>query len=197
MDLDPFTPIGIAASTVRFLDVFLLHCWLAESPPDTPEEIAALARNQERVAARGRESGLQIERAGRAVGLADWGGQLLEECAPVAAALDAAHGGRDYSDSLRSARVAWRDTTQLPSARLLAVMSKNFEGDYLRCIRALSEQVKREVLEGPLSAEVAARLQQGAAASIKEQAAIEAADSLPFETFRQQYISPQRLWPSS
>ncbi|MDH4191927.1 MAG: glutamate--cysteine ligase, partial [Betaproteobacteria bacterium] len=55
MDLDPFIPIGIAAVTMRFLDVFLLHCLLCNSPPETPQEIAAIARNQHRVAARGRE----------------------------------------------------------------------------------------------------------------------------------------------
>src|SRR5207247_3020408 len=42
MDLDPFVPIGIKAQTLRFLDVFLLHCLLADSPDDTPQEIAAL-----------------------------------------------------------------------------------------------------------------------------------------------------------
>ena len=42
MDLDPFEPVGIDAATMRFLDIFLLHCLLADSPPDTPEEIAAL-----------------------------------------------------------------------------------------------------------------------------------------------------------
>ncbi|MFN3495523.1 MAG: glutamate--cysteine ligase, partial [Hydrogenophaga sp.] len=36
MDLDPFETLGIAAPTMRFLDVFLLHCLLSNSPPDTP-----------------------------------------------------------------------------------------------------------------------------------------------------------------
>jgi glutamate--cysteine ligase len=62
MDLDPFEAVGINASTARFLDVFPLHCLLSPSPPDTPEEIAALGRNQHRAAARGREPGLTLER---------------------------------------------------------------------------------------------------------------------------------------
>jgi glutamate--cysteine ligase len=33
LDLDPFVPVGIKAQTLRFLDVFLLHCLLADSPP--------------------------------------------------------------------------------------------------------------------------------------------------------------------
>ena len=46
MDLDPFVPVGITAQTMRFLDVFLMHCLLSDSAPDSPTEIAALARNQ-------------------------------------------------------------------------------------------------------------------------------------------------------
>src|SRR5207244_5295921 len=60
MDLDPFAPIGITAQTCRFLDIFLLHCALGESPPDTPAEIAALTRNQDRVARRGSGPGLTL-----------------------------------------------------------------------------------------------------------------------------------------
>ncbi|MFY7855005.1 MAG: glutamate--cysteine ligase, partial [Rubrivivax sp.] len=77
MDLDPFEPVGIQARTMRFLDVFLLHCLLSDSPPDTPEEIAALARNQQRTATRGREPGLRLERAGREVTLQAWGEEIL------------------------------------------------------------------------------------------------------------------------
>ncbi len=62
MDLDPFFAVGITAGTMHFLDTFLLHCLLRDSPPDTPQEIAALGRNQQRVAARGREPGLRLER---------------------------------------------------------------------------------------------------------------------------------------
>src|SRR5258708_18835914 len=61
MDLDPFMPIGIEAPTARFIDLLLLHSLLADSPPDTPQEIAALARNQHNVAARGREPRLRLE----------------------------------------------------------------------------------------------------------------------------------------
>jgi glutamate--cysteine ligase len=51
MDLDPFRPVGIVPETMHMLDVYLLYCLLSDSPPDTPQEIAALGRNQQRVAA--------------------------------------------------------------------------------------------------------------------------------------------------
>lgn len=72
MDLDPFEPVGIAADTMRFLDVFLLHCLLADSPPDSPSEIARLAHNQHLVAARGRDPELTIEGSCSRVAVADW-----------------------------------------------------------------------------------------------------------------------------
>src|SRR4029453_6224047 len=93
MDLDPFEPIGISAATIRFLDVFLVHCLLAGRQGDTPQEIAALGRNQERVSARGREPGLRLERGAQSVDLVEWGQQLLDEFDPIAAALDSLHGG--------------------------------------------------------------------------------------------------------
>ena len=59
MDLDPFVPVGIEAPTMRFIDLFLLHCLLSDSPPDTRDEIAALGAQPARAAARGREPGLR------------------------------------------------------------------------------------------------------------------------------------------
>ena len=70
---------------MRFIDMFLLHCLLSDSPPDSREEIAALARNQHSAAARGREPGLQLQRNGASVSLVDWGAELIEGCAPIAA----------------------------------------------------------------------------------------------------------------
>ena len=94
MDLDPFAPVGITLPVMRFLDVFLLHCLLTDSPPDTPEDIACESRNQETVAARGREPGLKLGCFPGDMGLREWGGKLLAECEPVAAAVNAMNRDR-------------------------------------------------------------------------------------------------------
>ena len=96
MDLDPFQPVGIDAATMRLLDLFLLHCLLSDSPPDTPAEIAALGRNQHRCAERGREPGLKLERNGSWVVLDEWAGELLQELQPLARHLDGVFGGDGY-----------------------------------------------------------------------------------------------------
>jgi len=193
MDLDPFVPVGIGAETLRFLDVFLLHCLLAESPPDTPDEIAALARNQHRVAERGREPGLRLESPGGDVLLAGWGARVLDECGPIAAALDAAHGGARYRDALVAAGAALEDADRVPSARVLAAMAKDFDSSYVHFIRAQSERTKYTLRGMPFSGESEARFRSLAQQSIDAQRQIEAADTLPFEVYRERYLSAERL----
>jgi glutamate--cysteine ligase len=195
MDLDPFEPTGIAAPTARFLDVFLLNCLLADSPPDTPEEIAALARNQERVAAMGRMPGLRLERGAGEVVLAEWAEQVLDGCAPIAKVLDAMHGGSAHHDTVHSARAAVADPERLPSAQVLAAMAAKFDGAYVDFVRARSLAAKRDLLELPWADADNARFRTLAAASLREQQALEAADDISFEDFRQRYLSPEQLLP--
>jgi glutamate--cysteine ligase len=193
MDLDPFVPVGINAQTMRFLDVFLLHCLLSDSPPDTPDEIAALARNQDRAAMRGREPGLQLERGGREAALLDWGGEVLEGCAPIAAALDAAHATAGYGEALRAAVNALADTDTLPSANVLSTMRSDFGDSYGAFVRAQSAQTKAALLALPFAAEQRSRFERSVQASIDAKGALEAADTMPFEVYRQAYLSPRRL----
>ena len=197
MDLNPFCPIGIAADTMRFLDVFLLHCLLCDSPPDTPQELDVMARNILRASARGREPGVRLVRGSQEVALFEWGGQVLAECEPIAAALDAAHyattAGTDYSDALAAAVAALDDPASTPSARVLEAMQQNHDGSYLRFVLAQSLQHRIALQSLTLHAEVAERFARLAEVSLAEQRRIEAATKVPFETFRQQYLSSVML----
>lgn len=193
MDLNPFVPIGITAETVRFLDVFLLHCLLTQSPPDTADEIAALGRNQHRTAGHGRQPGLKLERGAEEVTLIDWGLQLVHECRPIAAALDAAHGGELYQAALVAAHELLADASLTPSARVLNAMAHDFDNSFLRFTLAQSRQTQAQLLARPFTPEMAAHFREMAQASVAEQQRIEAADTMPFEIYRQQYLSPQRL----
>jgi glutamate--cysteine ligase len=193
LDLNPFVPIGITAQTIRILDVFLLHCLLSDSPPDTPQEIAALGRNQHKTAAFGREPGLMLERGDHEIPLRKWGEELVASFAPIAAALDEAHNSTDYADALRAATALLQDPDLLPSARVLDVMASDFSNSFIGFTRAQSQQTKAKVLALPFSAALQARFAAMSEQSEKDQQAIEAADSMPFEIYRQQYISPERL----
>ncbi|HYF19114.1 MAG TPA: glutamate--cysteine ligase, partial [Ramlibacter sp.] len=193
LDLDPFVPVGIKAPTLRFLDVFLLHCLLAESPPDTPAEIAQMGRNQHRTAAFGREPGLKLERGRSEVTLVEWAEELLAAFAPAAAALDAVHGTSDHSDAVRSARAMLQEPAMLPSARVLEVMERDYGNSFIAMTRAQSQQIKAKLLGLPFSAAQQARFDALSQQSLQEQREIEARDTMPFEIYRQQYVAPERL----
>jgi glutamate--cysteine ligase len=193
MDLDPFVPIGIKAQTLRFLDIFLLHCLLADSPDDTPQEIAALGRNQHRTAAFGRQPGLALERDGREVPLVQWGAEIVAACVPIAAMLDRVHHTTDYGDALRAAQALLADPDLLPSARVLSALAREHANSFAGFTLAQSQQAKAKLLRLPFTDALQARMEGLARQSLQEQAAVEAGDSMPFEIFRQQYISPDRL----
>jgi glutamate--cysteine ligase len=193
MDLDPFESVGINSQTIRFLDVFLLHCLLSDSPPDTPQEITALGHNQQSVAERGREPGLQLEREGGTVSLNDWGMDLIHSFAPIARQLDDAHSSNDYSAAVKAAEQALRHPDTLPSARVLQETKNRFEGSFVGFVRAQSALNKQTMMELTLQPDVRSRLERLSQESWDAQRKVEAADTMPFDVYLQEYLSPRRL----
>ena len=194
MDLDPFETVGINATTMRFLDVFLLHCVLSDSAQDTPNEIAALARNQHLTAAQGREPGLKLDRNGEAVSLVDWGLTIIDECLPIARSIDAALAtGALHVEAVEAARRSLQHPDTLPSARVLRAMTDEHENSFVRFVRTRSVQTRDALLAMPLTPEQADRQRRMVEDSVCAQREIEASDTTPFEEFRKQYVSAGRL----
>lgn len=194
MDLDPFETVGINATTMRFLDVFLLHCVLSDSAQDTPNEIAALARNQHLTAAQGREPGLKLDRNGEAVSLVDWGLTIIDECLPIARSIDAALAtGALHVEAVEAARRSLQHPDTLPSARVLRAMADEHENSFVRFVRTRSVQTRDALLAMPLTPEQADRQRRMVEDSVRAQREIETSDTLPFEEFRKQYVSAGRL----
>ncbi|NDY93302.1 glutamate--cysteine ligase [Ideonella livida] len=196
MDLDPFCPTGISEETARFLDVFLLHCLLAESPPETPEEIAALGRNQHRTAGYGREPGLLLERDGMSQPLRDWAAELLADCARIAAVVDEAlQSGEAHQQAVARAQAALAAPEGLPSSRVLAETRELHGGEHLRFGRARSEATRQVCLAAPLAPPQQAHWARLATESLTAQARIEAQQTGSFEEFLDGYLAVQGLRP--
>ena len=193
MDLDPFAEVGIAAPTMRVLDLLLVACLARESPPDTPQEIAAVRRNLHSVAARGREPGLKLDQYGKQVLVSEWGAEILAGCEPAAEAMDAIHGGAAYRDALAGARSAIADAASVPSARMLQAMAREHDDTYTRFALAQSLAHAGALRALPLAADVARRFEAMAAQSLDAQRRIEQADTLDFETYRRKYLSHDML----
>lgn len=193
MDLDPFEPLGISAATARFLDVFLLHCLLTDSPPDSPEEIEVLKRNQNLAAERGREPGLLLRRGERETTLAQWSAELIAECAVIAQRLDAETGTPLHTESLENAAALAQDPSRLPSTRVLAAIRNEHDGSFMDFVRAQSLSLREAALAHPPTAEQVARFAEASTLSFEVQREVEARDTMPFEIYRQQYLLPSRL----
>ena len=123
----------------------------------------------------------------------DWAEEILAECAPIAAALDAALGGTGHAEALAEANTLLARPEGLPSARALATMQRDFGGSHVQFIRAQGEQVRNHFLGLPWAPEHQATFTAMARVSVERQAAIEAADTVDFETFRLDYLAPERL----
>jgi len=198
LDLDPFEPIGIQAQTLRFLDIFLVHCLVSDSANDTPGEVAEMAHNQHLTAARGREPGLELQRDGQPVKLTDWGHELLAAMGPVAQRLDlvnagAEQAGKPHADALAAMvqRLNALDTS--PSARVLESVRARTDQSFVGFVRERSARAQEHLLGLPWTPEQQARFEADSRQSLADQKAIEDTDSMPFEIYRQEYVSPRRL----
>ena len=83
------------------------------------------------------------------------------------------------------------DTT--PSARVLQAMERDHEKSYVRFVLAQSQRHRDAIWKLPYSSDVAERFARLAEGSLVKQRQIEAADTIPFEIYRQQYLAPERL----
>ena len=194
MDLDPFEPVGIGADTMRFLDVLLLYCLLADSPLDTPQEIAELKNNRHLTASRGREPGLRLERHGKQVLLVEWATELLEGMGAIAAAMDAALGGSGYVQALARAARSIEQPETLPSARVLQEIASHHGHSYPAFIMDRAAKARDQILQQPCPSGLLERFQLLAADSVRAQQRVEAEDRVPFETYRQAYVAANGLW---
>ncbi|ARU04292.1 glutamate--cysteine ligase [Comamonas serinivorans] len=202
MDLNPFEPAGISADTMRFLDVFLLHCLLSPSAPDSLAEIDAMKANQHLVASRGREPGLMLTRTEgcgtcQQIELTAWAAQLLDEMAPVAARLDAhalAQGEPAlHAQAVAQARASLANMDTLPSARVLQAVQDRDDRSFVGFVDGRAAATAELFRSQPLTADEVGRFMGLAQQSFADQKAIEAADTMGFEAYRQQYVSPAGL----
>ena len=197
MDLQPELTVGIDEHTLRVLDVFLLWAMTSESPPDSPQEIRELGENQRLVAARGREPGLKLRRAGQDVLLADWAADVMAQGLPLARHLDEVHGTEAFTQAWLKATQDLNNTDKLPSARALHAMQRLHAGEHAAFGLAASDRVRQALLAQPLSAAEREAAALRADRSRQAQAEIEAQDQGPggltFEAYRQQFLDPARL----
>ncbi|MBD2857664.1 glutamate--cysteine ligase [Spongiibacter sp. KMU-158] len=190
VDINPLLPMGIDSTQIRFLDSFLLFCLCQPSPACDADDIAEITANFAEVVSRGRQPGLQLQRAGESIAMQAWGTELLEQINQVAAILDDSHDGSAYRDSCSLQKLKLEDPEQTPSAQVLSIMRHNKESFFHFAYRQSSEMTDY-FREQPLSPQELEKFAAEREQSLVDQAAIEADSTGNFEdylaAFFQQY----------
>jgi len=187
LDIDPYSPVGIDATTARFVDAFLLFCTASDSPFFPANGYCQRsADNFSVVVKEGRKPGLALDRDGQTIGLAQWGHELLDQIAPYAALYDSAMGGTAYADALAVQRAKLDQPDTTPSARLLTEL-KDSGLSFHDYSLALSRKHADALRAQPLPADVATAYQQAAEASAAEQLRLEQSDTEDFDTYVSRY----------
>ena len=186
LDLDPFSPVGVSAAQLDFLDLFLLDCLLADSPVIADCECSRLDGNYKRVVAEGRQPDLTVQLADQALPLADAANRLLDRTEVLAEQLDQWCGGQTYRQAVAAQRAKVMNTADVPSAKVLAAMRASGKG-HVDWSLDISRNHQQHLRQRGLTPERRDSYQAMAAASWQEQDALERSDTQPFEEFLTQY----------
>jgi glutamate--cysteine ligase len=182
LDLNPYLPLGIDAEQVRFLDSFLLHCLLSDSPECNKDEFFEVANNLTLVVEQGRDPELELKREGKALQLRDWAGALVEDIEHSAALLDKSHGTSAYSNSVAAQMAKVKDSELTPSGQILKDM-KEGRMSFFDFSMENSRKIRDYFRQGDLEQATVSRFIAARERSIEMQKEIEEADEISFDDY--------------
>lgn len=189
LDVSAFDPVGVNQNKLRFLEAFLALCLLRESEPIGRSEQEALDANHLKVARRGREPGLILNREGRSCPMKDWACELLDAMQGLCELLDHGEPARPYAAALEQQRAKLDDVERTPSARLLADMRQNGETFFELALRM--SKLHKDYFLGlyPPNERRLAEFAAAAQESHEAQARIEATDKMDFDAYLADYLA--------
>jgi len=187
LDVSPFDPLGVSDSQLRFLKLLMTFCLLHDSPPLSSDERGEISHNLQQTAVRGRDPELTLHRGGEPIKLRIWAQELLQQLQGAAELIDTHLGTSDYTRTLKEQSERVHDSESTPSARVLQEMRDNKESFFEFAMR-WSYQHQRDLAARPIQPGQAAEYQRMAEQSLAEQAQMEAADEMDFDTFLKTYF---------
>ena len=186
-DINPFLSLGMDETHIHFLDLFLTHCLLVDSPEITSDEYQEISANQNAAVMQGRNPELQLSKDGKSIGLRQWGRELLAELETLALSMDEAVGNHQYSNALAQQQAKIEDDSLTPSAQYLARM-KEEDLEFAQLTLKLAKERAADFKQ-PLDDSLNKEMQLQAQQSLMQQAEIEAGDQIDFPSFLKQYLT--------
>ena len=182
LDLNPFMPVGIDEEEIHFLNCFLLFCLLRSSPPSDSAEYREIECNLETVINRGREPGLELQEKRKAISLADWANEILQETRSIAALLDDVNQHDAHTRATDAQLEKVKNSARTPSAMVIARMDE-MQTPYFRFAMNQSLANSDYFRSLDLGEKNMASLKEISEKSNQDRQAIENADNIDFETY--------------
>jgi glutamate--cysteine ligase len=190
LDVNAFHPLGIAEEQIYFIEALMLMCLLHHSPVISVAEQKEIDWNELTAAHQGRKPGLMLQRDGERVSLRSWGLEICGALQPICEILEEGMPGKPYSESLMLQRYRLQDADLTPSARMLTEMRDHGESFY-QFAQRMSKQHQHTFMQQEHSGPDQLLLQQEATDSWRRQRELEAADSVSFDQFLEDYLAQQ------
>lgn len=191
LDLNPFDPLGVTETQMRFVDTFLMWCLLSDSPWISDEECDRLDDNRRLVVERGRDPALTLIHNCENTTVRAWGEQIFAELGEVARLLDAVEEGTPHAAALEALAPRLKDPSLTPSAQMLARLQEG-NGSLSDTLLSLAKEQADKLKATPMLRSREALLAQLIETSHQQQRDIEAADQESFSEFLSSYFAKAR-----
>ncbi|WP_158379726.1 glutamate--cysteine ligase [Candidatus Williamhamiltonella defendens] len=180
LDINPFSPIGINETQIRFLDLFLIWCILAPSNKMSDDELLYTQNNWKRVILEGRKPDqvLNIGTKRNAQSIKRIGKTLFQGFTRIAEIID--EKDKRYQKACDELLMYFEDPNLTFSSRFLKEIQEN-QGESIGLERAKEyfEQLQKE----PLELLTEAQLCDEFSSSWQRQAELERVDTMSFEEY--------------
>lgn len=182
LDLNPYLPFGIDSEQIHFLDSFLLHCLLDESPECNEQEFFEVADNTAKVVEHGRDPELSLKLEGKPKQMKTWAKEVLAELSNSTSLLDHIHASTNYSKSLATQLAKINNPELTPSGRILKDMK---EGglSFLEFSIQQSRKHREQLQNNDLSETSLKMMTETATQSLLKQKEIERSDTIGFDEY--------------
>jgi len=188
LDVNPFSPVGITAEQMHFLDIFLVYCLLEQSPSLSAAEQTVTEQNLKKVVTDGRRINLELIQDGQPRLMQDWAEQLFADMMPIARWLDDAHSSSRYQGALKQYYLSLLDPAQTPSGKVLnhLISQRKDNGRYMR---QLAEAYQQQLLQESYEIYTESAFSEAVTTSLQQQKDIEVSDTLSFDEYIQHYFA--------
>jgi len=185
LDINPFLAEGISAQQIRFLDAFILYCLFSQCPETSDTSCPEIKSNQREVIIRGRDPELTLTVGSEQVPFKAAATDLLDSIMGVAKLLDKAHSSFEYSSAVYAQQAKVDDPTLTPSGSMMELI--NAGNEFIDIIGKQADKHQVHFASLDQNTTFQEELVKLASQSLQQQSDLEAADTVGFSEFLDDY----------